>query len=463
MARLMRRTLGLVCVVMIVAAILPGRAALAAHISPAVIATIPAGFSFPEGLAVDPVANRIYVTGGACCSQGPGGAVSVIDGATNTVIATIPITAGAIYAAVNPATDRLYVTHGNGGPNIVTVIDTLTNAVVTTIAVGARPDGVAVNPITDRVYVANNGGSSVSVIDGATNTVVGAIPLAFPVSVTLDPVVNRVYVTTNGTNVAVIDGATNAVLATIPDRSDTLAFGIGTNPVTNRLYVPRFSGAAGGSVAVMDIAANAVVASIPVGSQPNGVGVNPATNRVYVAVRLSNRVAVIDGATNTVVSTIAVGSIPFDVASNTVTDRVYVANTLGHTISVIADVFADLSLSMTDSPDPVRAGQELTYTIVVTNNGVSTATGVTLIQSLPDVAGFPSAAPSQGTCAVTRTTVTCDLGSLAVGASSTVIVAVRVTRPGTITSTASVTANEPDPILANNSAEETTTVTARVP
>ncbi len=60
---------------------------------------------------------------------------------------------------------------------------------------------------------------------------------------------------------------------------------------------------------------------------------------------------------------------------------------------------------------------------------------------------------------MTRTTVTCELGTIAAaGAPATVAIALRVTKPGTITSTGSVTANEPDPILMNNSDEEITTV-----
>ena len=66
-----------------------------------------------------------------------------------------------------------YIT--NTGSNSVSVIDTATNTVVATVAVGFAPLGVAVNPAGTRVYVANNGTNSVSVIDTATNTVVTTV------------------------------------------------------------------------------------------------------------------------------------------------------------------------------------------------------------------------------------------------------------------------------------------------
>ncbi len=44
---------------------------------------------------------------------------------------------------------------------------------------------------------------------------------------------------------------------------------------------------------------------------------------------------------------------------------------------------ADLGLSITDSPDPVVAGNNVIYTVTVTNNGPDGATGVSLAASLP--------------------------------------------------------------------------------
>ena len=76
------------------------------------------------------------------------------------------------------------------------------------------------------------------------------------------------------------------------------------------------------------------------------------------------------------------------------------------------------------------AGNNLTYTIGVDNKGPSHTGGtVTLTDQLPAGTTLVSATPSQGTCSGT-TTVTCDLGTLANGASATVSVVVHVDRVG---------------------------------
>ena len=72
-----------------------------------------------------------------------------------------------------------YIT--NEGSATVSVIDTATQTVVATVPVGSLPCGVAVTPDGALVYVANAGGDTVSVIDTATNTVVATVPVGSPI------------------------------------------------------------------------------------------------------------------------------------------------------------------------------------------------------------------------------------------------------------------------------------------
>jgi len=124
---------------------------------------------------------------------------------------------------------------------------------------------------------------------------------------------------------------------------------------------------------------------------------------------------------------------------------------------------ADMSITKSDSPDPVGPGQNVTYHLTVTNNGVSsgpsTTSGVTVTDSLPAGVTLVSATPSTGSCSGTAT-ISCALGIFPGGASATIDIVVMVSpaASGTLTNTASVSAVTADPNLANNTATATTTI-----
>ena len=123
---------------------------------------------------------------------------------------------------------------------------------------------------------------------------------------------------------------------------------------------------------------------------------------------------------------------------------------------------ADLALTKSDSPDPVKVGEELTYSIDVTNAGPQDAAGVLVTDSLPAGVDFVSASSSQGTCSGTST-VSCNLGKLPNGAAATVTIVVRPTAEGVLTNTAEVSSPGDDPNLSNNSASAETLALIKFP
>src|SRR5436190_17239914 len=121
---------------------------------------------------------------------------------------------------------------------------------------------------------------------------------------------------------------------------------------------------------------------------------------------------------------------------------------------------ADLSITKTDSPDPVVAGSNLTYTIKVQNPAASLgpATNVVVTDNLPSGVDFVSA--TGGTCQKSGGTVTCNLGQVNAGSTATVTIVVKTKKEGTLSNTASVSSPE-DIVLSNNSATATTTVISK--
>ena len=124
---------------------------------------------------------------------------------------------------------------------------------------------------------------------------------------------------------------------------------------------------------------------------------------------------------------------------------------------------ADLAIIKTDAPDPVGLSGNFTYTVSVTNNGPTIASGVEVIDNLPDNVTFRSANASQGAPSYSSGNVTLNAGDLEVGA--TVNMTIVTTAPeeeGIITNTATVTGLFPDPVPENNTTSENTTVSTHV-
>lgn len=121
---------------------------------------------------------------------------------------------------------------------------------------------------------------------------------------------------------------------------------------------------------------------------------------------------------------------------------------------------ADLELHKTVSDGPYYKGMLMTYTLVVTNHGPTAADQVQVKDDLPESLAFVSA---DVPCTFAGGMLTCDLGSLANGASVTFHVTVRLLANGTITNNAWVESatweanpgNETDFVTVEASGSET--------
>lgn len=137
-------------------------------------------------------------------------------------------------------------------------------------------------------------------------------------------------------------------------------------------------------------------------------------------------------------------------ASTTATDPIPANNTASTTTTVVRRV--DVSIAKSGVPDPIGQNQPMAYTLVVTNNGPSNASGVTVSDPLPGVFTFSSVSTTVGSCSQAAGTVTCTLGSMIPGATGTITInGTMNSTPNLVTNTATVTQNETDTNVANNS------------
>jgi YVTN family beta-propeller protein len=282
-------------------------------------------------VAINPVTNKIYVVN-------RNSAVSVIDGMTDTVIRTINVAdmgkkppemvfdaskGGKTYkiwpvqVAVNPKTNRIYVSDWNYGDGGVTVIDGRTDQVIDIITgLGGGSYGIDVNPNTDRIYVNNfqsgyKAPEQITVMDGATDKIltnvtiglrgpygISTMPVPATVPIAVNPSTNLIYADcggciTSGNDsndwMAVINGTTNTVVGKIPIST----FDIAVNPNTNTVYAtlgadPITHASDSSRVAVIDGQNNRVVSYQELNRMGSSVAVNPQNDFVYVTGNYGN-------------------------------------------------------------------------------------------------------------------------------------------------------------------------------
>ncbi len=137
--------------------------------------------------------------------------------------------------------------------------------------------------------------------------------------------------------------------------------------------------------------------------------------------------------------------------SATATSTTFDPDTADNTANVGVNVpDANLAVTKTVNDATPEVGQNVTFTVTVTNNGPDTSQGLAVNDLLPAGLTFVSATPSVGSY-VSGTGVW-TVGNLADGASANITIVASVTATGTITNVATATATTHDPSTGDNTA-----------
>ncbi len=238
-------------------------------------------------------------------------------GGTLTPTTTISSAATSVpnYAAMRSDQAFAYVTLRD--TSSIAVYNTATQSLIQSISTGTNtsPHNLAFTPDGSMLYVANNSAAIVSIY--SVNTLTGMLTSAGTIAldvgsngrgIAIAPSGATAYVVNQGLNkVSVINLATNTVVGNVTVGTQPLM--VAVNPAGTFAYVTNFTTS---SVSVINTATNAVVATVAlagVANGPDGIVVSRDGTRVYVASRTSGVVAVIDATNNTLITTIASGAV----------------------------------------------------------------------------------------------------------------------------------------------------------
>ena len=263
----------------------------------------------PVALAINETTNRVYV------ANNGGGSVSVIDGASDVVVATVNVGNLPYVLAVNPVTNKIFVS--NTFSDVVTLIDGGTDA-TSTIKAGSA-DSIVIDTKRDRAYLIGWEGTSLTVLDSKA-TIVGKVKMGgmHLWGMAVDEAAGKLYVTRAGRAELAIVDETSGSVTNIPTGATPCA--VAVNPATKLIYVVNHEG---DTVTVIDGTQSKVLATAKVGEKPQGIAVDAKANRIYVANVHGDSVSVIDGARNSVVETLRTGHNPYALAVSESAARLY--------------------------------------------------------------------------------------------------------------------------------------------
>ena len=299
-----------------------------------------------------------YITNAGEFLDGVNDDMSIVDLATNTVVATVLVGDYPQGVAVNPAGTAVYV--ANTISNEFTVINAVTHE-ATTLPAGSAPVGVAVHPDGTRIYIANADfpeqlNSTVWVLDRATNTVIDEIYCGSgSIGVAVHPDGKKAYVTNTGDgNIAVFDTTTHEVIDTIsletsvPDEIK-LPVPVVVHPAGTYIYAANRLGP---TFWAIDAATHESIA-IPFGHRHVGISVNPEGTAIYLPdfhdedpnlPPQGTTVDVIDTKTLELITTIDGLNAPLDVSVHPDGKLAYITN-MGEGAVVVIDTDTHASIA----------------------------------------------------------------------------------------------------------------------
>lgn len=181
------------------------------------------------------------------------------------------------------------------------------------IRVSDEPEGVGVNPANGEVYMTCEAKGEVFAIAPYEQRVIAKVDTGGrPRSVAFLPDGSRVYVACeNGGYVAVIDAKSYRLLSKIQLPTGSLPMGTAISNDGKELYV---STGRGNAVAVVNMENNAVTATIPVGNRAWGIALSPDGSKLYTANGASDDVSVVDVKGRKELKRIKAGSGPWGIA-----------------------------------------------------------------------------------------------------------------------------------------------------
>jgi YVTN family beta-propeller protein len=335
-------------------------------------ATIPVGDT-PIWPMWSPLGNKVYV------ANSQDGTVSVIDGATNAVIATIPVEDYPDMFALNTVDGKVYCP--SGSEDRLNVICAYGDTLIRKVRLTGYPSFPVYNERHNKLYISGMDNDRVYVLDGETDEVIEGLDIRHPMWLSLQPETDRLLVpsTWNSDTVVVVDCNADTVTARLPQvryQQGAPCVGLGGKvyvpceslvevyspdceehvttihtpayapsssaycPVTAKLYVGDFGGFVRSGITVIDCHSNAVVRRVAPSAQVCDLLCDTTRGRLYA---LADGMQVFETRNDSLRATVQLPAYSEDLTWNPVNRKLYASSERANVVYVIRDTVTGLT------------------------------------------------------------------------------------------------------------------------
>lgn len=257
--------------------------------------------------------------------------VSVIDTATEKVVAIVPVAAGPDGIVIS--TDGASAFVSGSGASTVSEIETATDQVGHAIEVGQGPQGLAVTPDGKWLLVAVNGDDRLALVDIATHALAGSVPVVKPHTIAVRPDGRHAYVSSQAPGrfeLVVVDLATRAVVDRLPLDKQPRDLEFGADGKTLYLTLAGVP-----AVQVLDADSKQWLSAIATGASPHIAQHFAGQASGVVVVQGPGQVMLFDPVTRAPGRSISVGSQPHWLDQSADGKKLWVSNEGSNDVSVV--------------------------------------------------------------------------------------------------------------------------------
>lgn len=293
-----------------------------------ILSTIKTNLKWPSKIAVNSKTNEIYIVSS---SEDKVLALSPLQNNQEFSRAVIPVGRFPRRILINENTNKIYIANQFG--RSVSVIDGVSKKIAATVELSGMVSDLALNNSKNQVYAFDNINSKLITIDGASNKIINSLEVCLgPNKLVFADSEGKIFVSCQtADSVGIVDANQRKLIKEI--KTDPSPVGLAFNQSAKKLYILN---ARSKSVTIFDLKTGETkTLKLASGVFPERLAIDEERNKIFISADGSNQILIIDGQTDQIVKTFEIGGQVLDLIFDPKSGKLYGTNSEADNVFVI--------------------------------------------------------------------------------------------------------------------------------